>query len=492
MANTIPASKLASVTPAVLGTGGTPLGLNGVFITRDVSIPLGSVQSFADADAVESWFGIGSVEASLADNYFLGFDNSQIKPQTLYFAQSNSASVPAYLRSSKLALSLVDLQGLSGTLTLTIDGTARTSSALNFASATSFSAAAALIQTAIGSSVVVTYDSLRAAFLIKSATAGASSTITYAANALATSLGLTQATGAVLSQGAVAATPASTMALVKAATQNWISFTTMYEPTLADKQAFAAWSNSDGQRWEYVCADSDATASQSGNVTSFGPLMKAAGYNGVCAIWGTLDKAAFICGAIASIDYTKTNGRISFDYKSQAGLTADVTDATIADNLIANGYNFYGAYATANDQFTGFQSGSVPGVWKWLDPYVNEIWLNNQFQLAMITYKRNSRSVPYNVDGYGGIRAALLDPIKQAINAGVIRSGVVLSEQQKSVMNADAGVQIDTTVFQEGWYLKVADPGAQVRGVRGSPDMTVWYTDGGSVRTMNLSSVAVL
>lgn len=491
MANTIPASKLASVTPAVLGTGGTPLGLNAVFITRDTSIPLGSVQAFT-SDAVATWFGSSSIEATLANNYFLGFNGSQIKPQTLYFAQSNSASVPAYLRSAKLSLSIVDLQGLSGTLALTIDGTARTSSTINFASATSYSAAAALIQTAIGSSVVCTYDSLRGAFLIKSATSGASSTITYAANALATSLGLTQATGAVISQGAVAATPAVTMDAVKTVTQNWISFTTVYEPTLSEKQAFAAWSNAGGQRWLYVCADSDATATASGNTTSFGPLMKAAAYDGVCPIWGSLNVAAFICGAIASIDYTKTNGRIAFDAKYQSGLTADVTDATVADNLMANGYNFYGAYATANDQFTGFQTGSLPGEWDWIDPYVNEIWFNNLCQLAMMTFKRASRSVPYNDDGYGGIRSCLLDPINQALNAGVIRSGVVLSEQQKAVMNADAGAQIDTTVYQEGWYLKVADPGAQVRGVRGSPDMSLWYTDGGSVRVMNLYSVAVL
>lgn len=491
MANTIPASKLISVTPSVIGTGGVPLGMNAVFITRDSSIPLGSLLAFGPGDAA-TWFGSASPEALFSANYFLGFNNSQIKPKLLYFAQSNSASVAAYLRSAKLTLSLVDLQGLSGTLSLTIDGTARTSSAINFASATSFSQAATMIQTAIGSSVVCTYDSLRGAFLIKSATVGDNSTITYAANALATSLSLTLATGAVLSQGAVAATPASTMVLVKAASQNWVSFTTMYEPTLSEKQGFAAWSNSENQRWEYVCADSDITGTQNGNTTAFGPLMKAAAYDGVCAIWGTLDKAAFICGAIASIDYTKTEGRISFDYKEQSGLSADVTDATIATNLEANGYNYYAAYGTGNDQFTGFQTGAVPGKWTWLDPYINEIYFNSQCQLALLTLKRNTRSLPYNDDGYAGVRSALLDPITQAKTAGIIRAGVTLSEQQKSTMNADAGVAIDQTVYQEGWYLKVADPGAQVRGVRGSPDMTLWYTDGGNIRTMNLSSVAVL
>ncbi|WP_367575649.1 DUF3383 family protein, partial [Serratia liquefaciens] len=67
---------------------------------------------------------------------------------------------------------------------------------------------------------------------------------------------------------------------------------------------------------------------------------------------------AFVCGAAASIDFEATNGRITFAFRGQGGLVAGVTTATVASNLIANGYNFYGAYATANQQFREFQNGT--------------------------------------------------------------------------------------------------------------------------------------
>ena len=490
MPNSIPASQLVNVTPSVLGSGGSPLALNAVFITRDNSIPLGAAYPFTGLAAVQSWFGSGSTEAALAAVYFNGYDNSQIKPATLYFAQSNSAVVSAYCRSAPLTMTLTQLQALSGTLILTVDGTLRTSSTINLSGATSFSNAASLIQTGIGASVTCAYDSLRAAFVISSVTTGASSTITTCTGTLSTSLGLTTAAGAVTSQGAIAATPSVTMNLVTAAIQNWVSFTTVYEPILSDKLLFAAWANTASQRYVYVCADSDATAVQSGNTTSFGPLT--ATYNGVCPVWGTLDKAAFVCGTIASIDFTQTNGRIAFAYKSQSGLVADVTDATTAANLDANGYNFYANYATASQPFTFLQPGSVQGSWLWLDPFVNQIYFNSQLQLAVVSFLTASRSVPYNNSGYGGIRSALLDPITQAVNAGIIRAGVPLSSAQAAVVNTAAGLAIDATLSQVGWYLQILPASAQTRGQRSSPPINLWYTDGGSIRTINIASIDII
>jgi hypothetical protein len=42
-----------------------------------------------------------------------------------------------------------------------------------------------------------------------------------------------------------------------------------------------------------------------------------------------------------------------------------------------------------------------------------------------------------------------------------------------------------------GYYLQILDPGAIVRGGRGSPKCTLWYTDGGSVQKINLASIDV-
>lgn len=375
-------------------------------------------------------------------------------------------------------------------MSVTVDGVVKSFATVNLSAATSQSSAAALLSTAL--SATVTYDSVRNAFQITSGTTGVASTMNYPTGAAATYLALSLATGAVTSQGAIAAVQATFMNAITQLTQNWACFMTDWEPALADKMAFAAWSNAQNQRYAYVCWDSDITVTQSGNTTSFGPQVIAGNYNGVIPVYPAADKAAFICGMTASIDFTQRNGRITFAYKGQSGLNADVTDPTIAANLIANGYNFYGAYATANQAFTFLQSGSTPGVWKWIDAYINQIYLNSQFQLALMTLMSSSKSLPYNLAGYAMIAAACQDPINQALNFGSIRNGVALSVQQAASVNMAAGVPIDQSLTNQGYYLQVLPASAQVRGLRQSPPCTFWYTDGGSIQKINLASVDVM
>jgi len=40
--------------------------------------------------------------------------------------------------------------------------------------------------------------------------------------------------------------------------------------------------------------------------------------------------------------------------------------------------------------------------------------------------------------------------------------------------------------------LQVLDPGAQVRGNRGTPVINFWYTDGGAVQQITLASIDIL
>ena len=342
------------------------------------------------------------------------------------------------------------------------------------------------------SAATCTFDAQRASFVVHSPTTGANSTIAFATGSLSAGLKLTSATGAVLSQGAAAATPAGVMNGIIGQTQNWASFMTVFEPILSVKLAFAEWvtTTSPPERYVYSAWDSDEAPTVGPAPGSFGPLT--ANDNGVCPLFDPLGfTAAFVCGAIASIDYTETNGRITFAYKGQAGLVPDVTDATVAENLIANGYNFYGAYATANQQFQFLQPGLVSGAWKWLDTYVDQIYLNSQFQLALMELLNNVKSLPYNTQGYGLVRAACLDPINEALNNGTIQAGIPLSAAQAAEVNTAAGVKIDNVLTQVGWYLQILPASAQTRGNRTSPPMTFWYTDGGSIQKLNLASIDI-
>lgn len=344
----------------------------------------------------------------------------------------------------------------------------------------------------------VTYDTLRKAFVVSSATTGVSSTIGFAtAGTLANGLNLTAVTGAVTSQGAIAATPAGVMAQIVDATQNWATFLTVAEQTLSNKEAFAAWVQTTNQRYLYVCQDSDASATTSPDATgSFGNIVNAAEDSGVMPVYdisGSGVIAAFFTGIAASINFNQPNGRTTAAFRNQAGLVAQVTNDTVYENLKANGYNAYLGVATANEQFTYAAPGQISGAFAWFDTYVNQIFLNSQFQLALITLLTGTPAVPYVTRGYNLIRNALLGPIKGGLNFGSIVAGVQLSSSQSAAINNATGDTSATATIQNtGWYLQILDPGAIVRGGRGTPTINFYYTDGGSVQQISMSSVDVL
>lgn len=504
----IPAKKLVEIIPGVVGVGGAALALSGLILTADTSVPINTIQQFSDANSVALFFGALSPEASLAAVYFAGFSGKTATPANLLFSQYPTAPVAAYLRSASLAaMTLTQLKAIAaGVMTVTVDGVLKTSASINLSTATSFSNAATLMTTAFVSGPVVTYDAQRAAFVATSGTTGAASTITFAAGAIATALYMTSATGAVLSQGAIAATPAAAMAAIITKQLNWASFMTAFEPLVADKILFATWTSQQQDRFAYMCWDTDVTASQQGNTTAFGPQAIALGLSGsvgfcadpaqAAALGLTMTQltqplAAFGMGYMASIDFGQTNGRTTFAYRSQGGIVAGVSDSTVGDTLITNGYNFYGDYATSQQAFRFIQNGSVLGRFKWLDSYANEIWMNANFQQTLLTFMANAGSIPYNNVGYSAIETVLATPINQALDFGAIRAGITLTGSQVVAVNSAAGQKIDTVLSTRGWYLGIKDPGGVVRAARGTPSMTLFYCDGGSIQQMKLASLLV-
>lgn len=491
MFQSIPASQIVNVNPSVLSSGGSPLSMNAVFLSENANLPTGQAVSFATADSVGEYFGFTSAEYQAAAVYFKGFDGSTIKPGTLIFFAYNKAIEGAFLLGASVkSLSLNELKKINGTLSVIIDGSEKKAASLNLSGAKSFSNAAELIGTALGS-VTVTFDSQLQAFKVASSTTGTTSTIAFATGATADALGLSENAGATLSQGSNTTTPTETMQAVIGSTLNWATFTTITEPTLEEKLEFAKWSNNQNQRFLYVGWGKEAVATQTGNTTSFGAKLKESEYSGATAVYGGLDKAAFLCGTVASIDFTEKQGRITLKFKGQSGLTADVTDATIAKNLEDNGYNYYGAWATANDRFLFLSPGQISGEWKWIDAYINQIRLNSQLQLAIITLLTSAKSVPYNDIGIALQRAACNDPINEALNFGSIQVGVSLSEQQKAIINNYTGVDAASQVEAQGYYLYIGKATAQTRGNRESFPMKLFYTDGGSLHSVNLASINV-
>ena len=356
--------------------------------------------------------------------------------------------------------------------------------------------------TGSATAVAVTYDSISGAFVVTSGVAGSASSIGFATGTAAASLALTLATGAVASQGAAPSTPAAFMSALIVINQMWANFMTHFDPDFgsgnAQKQAFAAWKNTalGGNRFGYFCWDPDESpASSSAAASSLGQILKGNGDSGTLLVWeggATVDTGlcAFALGIAASVNYEQTNGRADFAFRMQAGLTANVTDPITGGNLLANGYNFYGAYGSATGQTVWFQNGQITGEFAWADSYETQIWMNSFFQSVLLALFANSLSVPFTVAGMSLIQQTLQTVITQALAFGAFAPNTLTPGQIAEVNNA-AGANIAGTLQTQGYYLQITIPPQNVQAARGPWPMTFWYIDRQSVQSISLSSVLV-
>lgn len=341
-------------------------------------------------------------------------------------------------------------------------------------------------------SVTVTYSSLFDAFTLTSTTTGAESGVDYAIGSLASALNLTEETGAVLSAGLDAMTETENMEAILDLTENFVCFTTVWNATKEEVLAYGQWASGKGVAYLFVFHDDSPLNLQANSTATIAAAVKAANIGATAGVYGGLEYAAMILGTAASIDWDRRQGVITFAFKSQDGVPANVIKGVDATNLKAQGLNFMGDYATRNDNFVFMYPGSMFGSWTWIDTYLNACWLNNALQVAIMAGFQQTPRVPYNDEGYTLIRSWCLDPIKRGLYSGIIDQGVTLSESQKAELYREAGRDISGELVTEGYVLQIVDPSPAVRQKRESPEASLWYEYGGSVHRLDLASTAVV
>ena len=488
MLASIPASEIVTVLPSVLGAGGTAMALNAVIISDDVKFV---AKEYSNADAVGNDYGTTSDKYKFAQIYFNGFTGSTVKPSALFISKYSAVASAAKLTGASLrSMSLNQLKAITGAISVTINGVLKTGT-VNLSTATSFSNAATLIATAL--TAAVTFDTQLQSFVVASGTTGATSSISFATGAVAGALGLTELTGAQLDNVTTVDTSTTAMKRLTNYTLNLSTIVAETSTALTDdiQKEIATWVSLQNHRYWLVKYGEEPTALIANNTTNFAGWIAENNVADVTCVYGTLEHAALCAGYAASLNFSELNGRTTMDFRSTSTLAPSVTDVDDANALESNGYAYYGAFATANDRFIFLRNSIVSGEFKWVDAYLNQIYFNSQLQLAQITGLIANKSIPYNEVGKSKVRASAQDPINEMLNFGGIQTGVILSEQQKSIINNEAGVDAATIIFNQGYYLMIRDATAQVRAVYGSFPIKLWYTDGGSVHSINISSINV-
>ena len=108
-------------------------------------------------------------------------------------------------------------------------------------------------------------------------------------------LGLTEDSGAVLSQGSDALTPAQNMNLITSASRNWVGFTTLYVTEVAEASALASWADIDDDYVYFDWSTDTKMLDQSTQSTTKAALLAESNYNCLAMVYGTAqDAAAFL------------------------------------------------------------------------------------------------------------------------------------------------------------------------------------------------------
>lgn len=497
--STIPLSLDFSITPNVVSPAGSAVDANGLMLTDNELIPAGAVQSYYSSSDVSALMGSDSKEFLAAQQYFNGYDNSSVIPGELLMYRLVTADAAGYLLSGNMkGVTLATLKATpAGTIKLVVDGTVVTSTSIDLSAATSFTDIADKVETGIGDTKVsVEWLPIANRFIIRSATTGADSQVSFAyadSGVIATALKLTEATAATVSPGSDAVSMTDTMNNIINTNQNWILFQALTELTDEQKTELCAWASASHNRYGYVVHDTSAAPTVANNASCFvQSVVVANGYENVFPIYGSYLYAVTALAYAASIDFARTNGRISFKFRGFSGLAPNVSDLATAQALKSNGYNFYGSYSLNKTMAQYASDGAITGKFVWLDSFIDQVWINANLVGAYANLFTANQSYSFNDAGYSAVQAATIDVAEQAVTFGAIQRGVVLDNAQIRIVNTSVGKDISATLYSQGWYLFIPTQTGSARLARDLQGVIFYWVDGQLIQSITMSSTAIL
>ncbi len=490
----INADRLVSITPSVLSGGSSDLETNGLLLTKSDLIPTSTLALvFTDSDSVSDYFGAESDEADFASQYFSGVTNAQKSVDTLVIGRRIAEDAAAWVRSGALKATLAELKAVTdGALSITVNGNEKTVSGLDLSSAATLSEVAELLADAVGD-VTGSYDSNTGKITLTTSTVGADASVSCAeapaeGTDLAELLRLSEAEGAVVSEGTDAMTAAENLEAITGFSRNWVGFTTAYAADVDEADALSAWAD---EKDDYVYFDWDLDENlldQETQSSTKAVALAEKNYACTACIYGDVQDAALFLAVGASIKWTAEQGIKAWFAKIASGIAARVTSNAEAEALESINVNYVGEFATRNAEFDFINRGAlIGGTYGFIDTLYGMIWLKAKIQRSFMDGFAAVNRAPYTPSGYAFIEAWLMDPITAAKKCGVIDTGLELSASQVQQLLSETGnTNIESDLYSKGYWYKISDPEANVRAERGSPELGLWITYGGSVQSIEL------
>lgn len=416
---------------------------------------------YNDIASVAADFGTSAPEYKAAALYFA----QSPQPQDLYIGRWAKTATHGVLHGGILAPA-EQLLGAwtaitAGAFSVTIDGTARNLSGLNFSSALNLNGVASIIDAALGAFGGCAWDGQR--FSITSDTTGSTSTVAYAVapgsgTDISALLKLTSGLASAPVAGIAAEAPDACVSAYLdrfGTTFFGLMFADSAELSNSQNVAVAALVEADQRHIFGVSTAStvvlDPTAS-----TDIASVLQTAGYRYTCVQYSQTPHAvASLFGRAFSVNFNGNRTTITLMYKDEPGIVAEVLTATQANTLKTKRANVFAYY---NNATAIIQEGTMAG-----DAYFDEIhglaWLRNRTETDVYNLLYTSPTkIPQTDEGNNIIETVLEGALAAAANNGLVGPGTWTSNGFGTLKMGD--------FLPKGYYIYVPPLASQAQSDR--------------------------
>lgn len=484
MSNGLPVSRLINVTINMSPAAAQGANLNTALI-------LGATAVIDTAERMRSYGSITEVGGDYSTT------DPEYKAALLYFQQTPQPSElrigrwaknatagllrGAALSTAQQALTLWKAV-TAGSFRVTIDGTVKTLSALDFSGVTNLNGVATIITTALAGAVCVWNGTQ---FVITSPTTGANSKVSYASATgsgtdISAMLGMTSGVAPAPVDGIVAEAPDACVSLFLDRFANQFLGLMFADTSLTDDQLLAVCDLIEAdQAHIHAVSTSSAAVLDPTSTTDIASRMLAKSYKYSFSQFSSMSFAgASALGRLLTVDFDANNTTITLMYKQEPGIVAETLTTTQANTLQNKRTNVFVNY---NNDTAVIQYGITPsGIY--IDSIYNSIWFQNRVQTDVynLLYQSTTK-IPQTDAGNALIASVIEGACEAAVNNGYLAPGV---------WNAGGfGVLKQGDTLSKGYYIytpPIASQSQSNREARKSVPFQIAAKEAGAIHTADI------
>lgn len=386
-------------------------------------------RSYTDLDGVAEEFGTTAPEYFAAALHF----SQQPQPNLLYIGRWARTASSAVLHGGVLSLAEQDIANFTaitaGSMAITVDGTLRTLSSLNFSATTNLNGVASIIDAAL-TGATVTWDAAYGRFNITSGTSGTSSTLSYASATgsgtdISSLLKLRTGQASAPVAGIAAETPLAAVQTLADMTGDWyeVEFAASVQPTDNELVNVAAFVEGSARSRIFGHTISSTTVLDRLVTNDLASRLKALNYKRSFTQYSSSSPyaiSAFFARA-ATVNFEANNTTITLKFKQEPGVVAELLTESQANTLKDKNTNVFVKYQ--NDTAI-IQEGKMANGY-FFDEVHGTDWLQNAIQTAVYNLLYQSQTkIPQTDEGITQIVTTIEGVMARAVNNGLVAPGI--------------------------------------------------------------------